>query len=48
MVDAFHMHQVATSVKILKLTLRRHIGLYCGKLSAILILGNKIISPKFR
>jgi hypothetical protein len=39
---------VAALVKILKLILRRQIGLYCWILSASLILGSKMISPKFR
>ena len=38
---------VAVLVKILKLTFRRHIGLYCWILSASLTFGNKIILPKF-
>jgi len=37
---------VAAFVNILKLTLRRQIGLYCWIHTASLILGNKIISPK--
>jgi hypothetical protein len=39
---------ISTLVKLLKLTLRRHIGWYSWILSASLILGNKLISPKFR
>jgi hypothetical protein len=39
---------VATLINILKLTLKRHIGLYCCILVTFLHFGSKIIVPKFK
>ena len=39
---------VSSLVKILKLTFNRHIGLYCWSFIASLVLGRRVITPKFR